>query len=152
MIEHSTTQHQGLWFYCNDEEVGCLHFDQDPTIIINGGVPDWHYAVFGLYVCGVGFQFFAFMIFWFIFCKQKNTKCYRWHNVFSLVGWIALVCGMSLYTYMFLQRMEINGYKWGYSFGFGWLSALLHFLSLILSFMLIMMDHRRNDPYSQSFN
>ena len=38
-IEHSTWQHQGLWFYCNDKEVGCLHFDQDPTIIINGGVP-----------------------------------------------------------------------------------------------------------------
>ena len=38
-IEHSTTQHQGLWFYCNDDEIGCLHFDQDPFIITAGGVP-----------------------------------------------------------------------------------------------------------------
>ena len=38
-IEHSTTQHQGLWFYCNDHEIGCLHFDQDPFIITAGGVP-----------------------------------------------------------------------------------------------------------------
>lgn len=38
-IEHSTTQHQGIWFYCNDDEIGCLHFDQDPFIITAGGVP-----------------------------------------------------------------------------------------------------------------
>jgi len=38
-IEHDNTNHQGIWFYCNDEEVGCVHFDQDPQVIANGGVP-----------------------------------------------------------------------------------------------------------------
>ena len=71
--------------------------------------------------------------------------------IFTIPG-ISLVCGMSLYTYMFVKHMDANGYTFGYSFGFGWLSAILHFVSLIVSFVLMMIDHRRNDPYTQSFN
>lgn len=31
-FEHGNTDHQGLWYYCNDEDLGCLHFDEYPTI------------------------------------------------------------------------------------------------------------------------
>lgn len=31
-IDHGNTHHQGLWYFCNDEDIGCLHFDQDLNI------------------------------------------------------------------------------------------------------------------------
>jgi len=47
---------------------------------------DWHYAVFGLYVIGVGFQFFAFIGYLFVLCKEKNLACYRFHDVVLIIG------------------------------------------------------------------
>lgn len=36
-IEHdSSVHHQGLWFFCNDEDIGCQEFDEDPQIRLTG--------------------------------------------------------------------------------------------------------------------
>lgn len=143
-IKHDSTHHQGLYYFCNDEDVGCQEFDEDPVIKVEG-MPDWHLAVFGLVIIAVVLHIVALICFLFICVQDGYVGCQIIVVVVLAISWIAITAGMGVYTQKFYETVdESDSYDWGHSFILGWLSFLLNIVSGVLAFMILMVGSNRN--------
>lgn len=127
-IEHSSTQHQGIWFYCNDNEIGCKHFDQDPFIIIAGGVPGkmhWSSIAQRYILCNVP---------WCTVDSNSNSKRYSFTRNFSSeknFGWIYLPLNKISFRLFPLLTTGNHApliYQFNHDFSKVWLTTLNNFL------------------------